>query len=149
MGETPVTVTPNSGYYSGGVNILQTSNSSGFVNDYAPKSVTNASTVSVSFGLPPAASISCNFGSRMSMITDSNTGIGHNNIKFSFWPVNSLGSAYPVSNQTNYDAAAQYYQYATWYGQGFSYTVDMYRYVGAGMLWYATASHSGLSVSGY
>jgi len=44
----------------------------------------------------------------------------------------------------------EYGQYPTWYGQGFSYTVDMYRYMGStiGYVWYATASHSGLSVSG-
>lgn len=148
MGETPVMVTPVSGYSSGGVNITQTSNSSGIVNNYGPGPLVNKTDVSMRFGIAPTASISVSFGSRMSMIIGSGTGQGYNNIRFSFWPVNFLGQSTPVSNQTKYDTAAQYIQSPTWYGQGFSYTVDMYTPYKGGFTWYATASHSGLSVSG-
>lgn len=146
LGDTPVTVTPYSGYFAGGVHVKLTSNSSGGVLYYAPTPLTNQSSFSASIGVPYAASLSLNFAKTMDVAVSSGTGY----VDFAFTPVGLFGIFSPTSYQTFYEGAVEYGQYPTWYGQGFSYTVDMYRYMGStiGYVWYATASHSGLSVSG-
>ncbi|HVJ50524.1 hypothetical protein [Desulfitobacterium sp.] len=144
IGEGGVTVTPYSGYLSGGVHIKLTSNSSGIINGIAPTPFTNKSTVSMSLGVLAAASLSCDFNTATNMVV-SQGGVGSPYADFAFTPV--WGSfANLISNQTYYEASAQYFQSPSWFGLGFYYTVDMYR-VGT-LDWFATASHSGLSISG-
>jgi len=144
VGDGQVTVTPRSGYLSGGVHIKLTSNSSGVINAFAPTPFTNKSSVSMSLGVPAADSLSINFNTSTNMVI-SQGGVGYPYTDFAFTPVYGPLTQYQ-SKQTFYEASTQYLQDPAWFGLGFYYTVDMYE--AYTLDWFATASHSGLSISG-
>ena len=148
MEETPFTVTPRTGYYSGSVYLYHTSGSSGTVNYYAPQAQTNATSINTSFGYPPSSSLSFSIGTKTNIVINSG-GLGNSNIQWRFYPVGIIGTEEPTSNQTYYEPTSQYYQSGSYINQGLAYEVQMWTKSGAVFTYLASATDSGIYVDGY
>lgn len=147
MEETPFTVTPRSGYYSGSVYLYHTSATSGKVNYYAPQAQTNASSISTSFGYPPSSTLSFTFGTKTNIVINTG-GLGYNYIQWRFYPVGIIGTEEPTPNQTYYEPTSQYYQSGSFFNQGLSYEVQMWTKSGAIFTYLSSASDSGIYAGG-
>ncbi|MFZ3103077.1 MAG: hypothetical protein WA113_12925 [Desulfitobacteriaceae bacterium] len=148
MAYSPVTVTPNSGYYSGYVYLYQHSNSGGTVCDYGPTAQTNTSAININFGVTPSVTLNYGIGNRMNIAINAG-GLGNYYIQWRFTPVSILGGYQPTSNQTAYEPTSQYYQYQTYISHSLRYIVDMYTFSNPDFNYYGSASMSQVSVNGY
>lgn len=150
MQETGVTVTPRSGYYSSYAYIYHSSASNGQVHYYSPQAQTNVTSDNTTgFGATPTSTLSFNLGTRTNIVLSSG-GPGYSYSQWMFYPVNAFGQPVPTQYQTYYEPTDQYYQSGSYFSQGFSYSIQMFTQVVPGVYVYnATASHSGMYVSGY